>query len=64
MNQEASVEFFSILDMIGDYFTNALYGYQFCRFCNIFLGIYEDFIPAYNVSGRYFIEKRKLKSEK
>ena len=29
INQEASVEFFPTLDMIGDYFTKALQGYQF-----------------------------------
>ena len=51
MNQEASVEFCPTFDMIGDYFTKALQGSQFCRFRNIVLGIYEDEIPAYNVSG-------------
>ena len=64
VNQEASVEFFPTLDMIGDYFTKALQGYQFRRFCNIILGIHEDDIPAYNVSGRAFLEERKLKLNK
>ena len=52
VNQEASVEFFPTLDMIGDYFTKALQGYQFRRFRNIILGIYEDDIPYYNASVR------------
>ena len=61
MKQEASVEFFPNFDMIGDYFTKALQGYQFHRFRNIVLGIHEDDIPAYNASGRALIEERKLK---
>ena len=48
-------------DMIGDYFTKVLQGSQFRRFCNIILGIREDDIPAYNASGRYFLEELKLK---
>ena len=52
MKQEASVDFFSTFYMIGDYFTKALQGYQFRRFCNIVLGIHEGDIPAYNTSGR------------
>ena len=48
LNQEALVEFCPALDVIGDYFTKALQGYQFCRFRNIILGIHEDYIPAYN----------------
>ena len=61
MNQDTSVEFCPTFDMIGDYFTNALQGSQFCRFRNIVLGIHEDEIPAYDVSGRALIEERKLK---
>ena len=64
MKQEASVEFCPTFDMIGDYFTKALQGSQFRRFCNIVLGIHEDDIPAYNESGRALLEERKLKLNK
>ena len=64
MKQEASVEFCSTFDIIGDYFTKALQGSQFRRFCNIVLGIHEDDIPAYKVSGRALLEERKLKLKK
>ena len=64
MKQEAYVEFCPTLDMIGVYFTKALQGYQFRRFCNIIIGIHEYDIPAYNTSGRAFIEERKLKPKK
>ena len=40
------MEFCPTFDMIGDYFTKALQGYQFRRFRNIILGIHEDDIPA------------------
>ena len=50
--------------MIGGYFTKALQGSQFHRFRNIVLGIHEDDIPAYNTSGRDFLEDRKLKLNK
>ena len=43
-------------DMDRDYFTNALQGSQFCRFCNIILGIYDDDIPYYNAPGRVLLE--------
>ena len=56
MKQEASVEFCPTFDMIGDYFTKALQGSQFRRFRNIFIGIHEDAIPAYNTSGRALLE--------
>ena len=56
VNQEASVEFCPTLDMIGDYFKKALQGSQFRRFRNIILGIHEDNIPAYNASGRDYLE--------
>ena len=46
MKQEASMEFCPTFDMIGDYFTKALQGSQFHRFCNIVIGIHEDDIPA------------------
>ena len=52
------------MDTIGDYFTKALKGSQFSRFHNIILGIHEDNIPSYNVSGRVFIEEKKIKLEK
>ena len=48
ITQEASVEFYCTFDMIGDYFTKALQGSQFGRFCNIVIGIHKDDIPAYN----------------
>ena len=56
--------FFPILDMIGDYFTKALQGYQFRHFRNIIVGTHEDDIPAYNASGRDFLELKKLKLKK
>ena len=56
MKQEASVEFCPTFDMIGDYFTKALQGSQFSRFRNIVLGIHGVDIPAYNESGRAFLE--------
>ena len=64
MNQEASVEFCTTLAMIGDYFTKALQGSQFRRFCNIILCIHEDDIPTYNASGRALIEEQKMKLKK
>ena len=64
MKQEASVEFCPTFDMIGDYFTKALQGSQFRRFCDIVLGIHEDDIPAYNTYGRASLEERKLKLNK
>ena len=64
MKQEASVECFPNFDMIGDYFTKALQESQFCRFCNIILGIHEDDIPSYNASGRALLEERELKLKK
>ena len=60
MNQEASVEFCPTLDMIGDYFTKSLQGYQFCLFHNIILVIHEYDIPSYNTSGRALIEEQKI----
>ena len=64
INQEASVEFCFIFDIIGDYFTKSLQGSQLCRFRNIILGIHEDDIPDYNTSGRALFEKQKLKLKK
>ena len=57
-NQELSVEFCPTLDMIGNYFTRALQGSQFCRFHNIVLGINEDDIPAYNASKRSLLQEK------
>ena len=62
-NQEAYVELCTILDMIGDYFTKALQEYQFRRFCNIIIGIHENYIPSYNFSVRALIEERKINLE-
>ena len=64
MKQETSVEFCTTLDMIGYYFTKSLQGSQFRHFCNIILGIHEDDIPAYNTSGRAFLEELKIKPKK
>ena len=50
--EEASVEFCTTLDMIMGYFTNALQGYQSCRFVNIIIFIHEDEINSYNFSRR------------
>ena len=58
------MEFCPTFDMIGDYFTKALQGYQFRRFRNIILSIYEDDIPAYNASGRALLRERKIKFKK
>ena len=64
INQEAYMEFFPTLDMIGDYFTKGLQVSQFHQFSNIILGIHKNKIPAYNASGRALIEERKLKLKK
>ena len=58
------MEFFLILDIIGDYFMKALQGSQFRRFSNIIFGIHEGGIPYYNVSGIELIVERKIKPEK
>ena len=47
------------LDMIGDYFRNALQGYQFF-FRDIIIGIHEDDIPSFNVSVISLPEERKI----
>ena len=60
VNQEAYMECCPTLDMIEDYFTKALQGFQFRWFHNIILGIHEDDIPAYNSSGIAFLEERIL----
>ena len=51
-------------DMIENYFTKVLQVIQLRWFYNIILGIHEDVIPAYNASGRAFIEEQKLKLKK
>ena len=45
------------LDMIGDHLTNALQGFQLCRFCNVIIGIHEDDITSYIASGRSLFDK-------
>ena len=60
MDLEASVEFCPTLDMIGDYLTKAMQGSKFRRFSNIILGIHEDDIPSYNMSGIELIEEKKI----
>ena len=57
MKKEAFLKFCPTLKMIGDYFTKALQGSQSHRFNKIILGIHEDDIPAYNASGRTFLEE-------
>ena len=64
MKQEASVEFFTTLDMIGDYSTKVLQGSQFRLFCSIIIGIHEYDIPDYKASGRALLEERKLNLNK
>ena len=64
VKKEAPMEFFTNLDMVGDYFTKVLQGSQFRRLRNIILGIHEYDIPAYNASRRPLLEKRKLKLKK
>ena len=49
------MELCTTLDMIGDYFTKALQGYQFISLCNIIIGIHEDDITSYNAYGRELI---------
>ena len=58
------MEFCPTLDMIRDYFTKALQGSQFHRFCNIILGIHEDDIPSYNAYRRALLEEVKIKLER
>ena len=55
------MEFCPTLDIIGDYFTGALQGYQFRCFSNIILGIHEDDIPSYNASVRALIQELRIK---
>ena len=64
INHEAFVKFCPTFDIIGDYFTKVLQVSQFCQFRIIVLGIHKDNIPAYNVSGRAFVEEHKLKFNK
>ena len=58
--QEAYVFICTNLDMIMDYFTKTLQGSQFRHFRNITLGIHEDYIPSYIVSGIEMPEERKI----
>ena len=48
------------LDIIGDYFTKALQGYQIF-FRNIIIGIHEYYILSYDASGRSFFGEQKIK---
>ena len=54
-SQEEYVEFCLTLDMIRDYFKNALQGYWFFLYHNITLGIVEDETLSYNESVRVLI---------
>ena len=60
MKQEESVEFYTTLEIIGDYFTKESQGSQLRCFRNIIIDIHEDDIPAYTPSGRALLEERKL----
>ena len=51
------------MDTIGDYFTKALQGSQFRRFCNITIGIHEDDITSYNASRIALLGEQKVKLE-
>ena len=51
INQEASMEVFPTLEIIGDYFTKALQGSQFHQSRKIVIGIHED---------EYIIYSKKL----
>ena len=55
------MQLFTTLDMIGDYFTKEIKGYQLRCFYNIILGIYEYDITSYNAPGRAFFEERNIK---
>ena len=57
--EEASVEFCTTLEIIGEYFKKALHGYQFCCIYNIIIGIHEYDIPSYNAPGRSFLEEQR-----
>ena len=50
--------------MIGDYFTKALQGSQYCPSHNISRGIHEDGINSYNVSARALLEELEMKIDK
>ena len=56
--------FYTTLDIIGDYFTKALQGYQFSHFQNIILGFHEDYIFSYIGSRRALIEELNIKLER
>ena len=60
-NEKVPVEFYPTLDIIGDYFTNALQGSQFLRFCYIILSMNENDIHSYNFSGRAFLDKNETR---
>ena len=64
MKHEASMELYPTLDMIGNYFIEALLGFQLRYFCNNIIGIHEDDIPSHNSSGRSFLEYQKIKLDK
>ena len=44
------MEFCPTMEMIGEYLTKELHGYQLCRFRHIIIGIHEYDIPYYNAS--------------
>ena len=58
------MELYPTLDMIGNYFTKALQGSQFCCFRNNILGIHDDDINFYNASGIALLEKQKINLER
>ena len=48
------MEFCPTLDIIRDYFTKEIQGYQLSCVRNIIIGIDEDTISSYNASERLF----------
>ena len=56
MNQKAYMKCCPTLDMIGDYFMEALQQYKYCCFCNIIIGIHEDDTPSYNAPRGALLE--------
>ena len=58
------MEFCLTLDIIGDYFKKSLQVFQFYRYRNIIIDIYEYDIPSYNESERAIFEEQKIKLKK
>ena len=48
------------LEMIVDYFTKSLQGYQVHSYRNSIIGIHEYDIPSYNAPGVALLEEKKI----